>query len=119
MAKRLTNIPINLTEYPNSFKRQGAFPLEAYEVFNSIEDAENYARTNLIAYVGQKIVVSTETTTTFYVIKNEVGDLLEYYDASMLYTQEAIDGKLDEKSDEFDILIVDGGNATNAKNKDW
>ena len=33
MAKLLTGIPINLTEYPNSFKRQGAFPLEAYSIF--------------------------------------------------------------------------------------
>ena len=36
MAILNTNFPTNLTEYPNSFKRQGAFPLEAYSVFYDI-----------------------------------------------------------------------------------
>ena len=33
MAELLKNIPTYLTENPKSFKRQGAFPLEAYSVF--------------------------------------------------------------------------------------
>jgi hypothetical protein len=29
----------NITEYPNSFKRQGAFPLERYSLFDSLSSA--------------------------------------------------------------------------------
>lgn len=50
----------NITEYPNSFKRQGAFPLERYSLFNSVSDAETYASTNPIAYVGQPLVVVSD-----------------------------------------------------------
>ncbi len=42
----------NITEYPNSFKRQGAFPLERYSIFNTLTEAEAYAKSNPIAYVG-------------------------------------------------------------------
>ena len=68
-------LPDKLTEYPNSFKRQGAFPLERYSVFYAIaEDTEkgvqassayqealNYARNNPVAYIGQVISVVTVT----------------------------------------------------------
>lgn len=47
----------NITEYPNTFKRQGAFPLEQFEVFNSEAAASTYAQSNPVAYVGQKIVI--------------------------------------------------------------
>ena len=82
MAKLNTNIPTNLTEYPNSFKRQGAFPLEAYSVFYNKTEAEEYASSNPIAYVGQILtVISTEedgsTKVTHYSIINENGDLQE------------------------------------------
>ena len=49
-----------ITEYPNSFERQGAFPLERYSIFNSIEEAERYSRENPVAYVGQIIVVNKQ-----------------------------------------------------------
>jgi hypothetical protein len=103
MAEILKNIPTNLTEYPNSFKRQGCFPLEAYSVFyntfdnagnvttTALENAKNYAKTNAIAYVGQTLAVvdaafKTETVddkeveigtvneVTFYVIADKTGD---------------------------------------------
>ena len=81
MAKKLTNIPTNLTEYPNSFKRQGAFPLEAYEVFYSLEAAEQYAKGNNanagnIGYVGQTLKVVDGDSVKTYVIKDEKGTLL-------------------------------------------
>ena len=65
MAILNLKLPTNLTEYPNSFKRQGAFPLEAYSVFYAIHDesgavtttalqaAKDYAQNNPISYVGQ------------------------------------------------------------------
>ena len=96
-------LPTNLTEYPNSFKRQGSFPLEAYSVFYNIKDenneittlafdaAKNYATSNPIAYVGQILTVIDEIeipalegegtvvsqVATAYVIDNEAGDLKE------------------------------------------
>lgn len=50
----------NITEYPNTFKRQGAFPLERYSLFNTLADAQAYASSNPIAYVGQIITVVTQ-----------------------------------------------------------
>jgi hypothetical protein len=87
-------LPTNLTEYPNSFKRQGSFPLEAFSVFYDIVNeetkvvtttafaaAENYAKTNPIAYVGQILAVVKEEEgvkyVETYVIDNENGDLKE------------------------------------------
>lgn len=99
MAELLSKIPANLTEYPNSFKRQGCFPLEAYSVFyTSFEEvdgvktsvkqtakaaAEYYAANNGIAYVGQTLA-AVETTTdgtidsvTFWIIADATGTLQE------------------------------------------
>ena len=75
MAELLTGIPTNLTEYPNSFKRQGAFPLEAYSIFYNLETAKNYAKNNPIAYVGQIISVISNTDTAIYQIINTQGEL--------------------------------------------
>ncbi len=91
MAELLTKIPTNLTEYPNSFKRQGAFPLEAYSVFYATEDktafeaAQDYATNNGIAYVGQTLAVVTANAedsavvddVTFYIIADAAGTLQE------------------------------------------
>lgn len=89
MAEFISKIPGNLTEYPNAFKRQGAFPLEAYSVFTSVAEAETYAQTNPLAYVGQVIAVTYKTTETkeeqtitteharLYIIRTEAGELLE------------------------------------------
>lgn len=69
----------NLTEYPNSFKRQGAFPLERYSVFTALEGeggAKEYASSNPIAYVGQHIVVVENNQVAAYVIASEAGDLI-------------------------------------------
>ena len=77
MAKKVNPNLTNITEYPNSFKRQKAFPLERYSVFETYAAAENYARTNGVAYVGQTLAIpNTESNVCdFYIIKNEDGDL--------------------------------------------
>ena len=83
MAELLNKIPSNLTEYPNSFKRQGAFPLEAYSVFYTMDAARTYAASNPIAYVGQTLAVVTANATdptkvdsvVFYVIADAAGTL--------------------------------------------
>lgn len=74
MAKQLTGIPTNITEYPNSFKRQGAFPLEANEIFYSLEAAQKYVGGNDttfgdIAYVGQKVTVVENDKATLYIVQ--------------------------------------------------
>lgn len=66
----------NITEYPNSFKRQGAFPLERYSIFNTLTAAKEYAKSNPIAYVGQIITVVDAGGTSVYKINNEAGDLV-------------------------------------------
>ena len=66
----------NITEYPNSFKRQGAFPLERYSIFNTLTEAKAYAKSNPIAYVGQIITVVDAGGTSIYKINNEAGDLV-------------------------------------------
>lgn len=85
MAELLNRIPTNLTEYPNSFKRQGAFPLEAYSVFYTMADAEAYASTNAVSYVGQTLAVVTANaedasvvdSVTLYIIADAAGTLQE------------------------------------------
>lgn len=92
MAILNIKLPTNLTEYPNSFKRQGSFPLEAYSVFYSIQNedgsvtsalnaAKDYAKNNPISYVGQILAVvdvDAEGTSSVkvYKIENSNGDLL-------------------------------------------
>ena len=80
MAEFLKKIPTNLTEYPNSFKRQGAVPLEAYSVFYTKAEADTYAASDPLAYVGQTIAVALDDAVTLYVIDQnstlkEVGSL--------------------------------------------
>ena len=77
MANKInpTNIT-NLTEYPNSFKRQGAFPLERYSLFNTYDEAVAYASSNPIAYVGQMLVVADESSVTGYIISGTDGALV-------------------------------------------
>ena len=53
----------NISEYPNSFKRQKAFPLDRYSLFDSLSSAEEYALSNGLAYAGQIItIVDSETS---------------------------------------------------------
>lgn len=80
MAIKLTDIPLNLTEYPNSFKRQGAFPLEAYSLFYSLAAAQAYAKDNPIAYVGQLLGVVENESVTYYKIVDAAGNLKQLMD---------------------------------------
>lgn len=78
MAVLNTNFT-NLTTYPNSFSRQEPTPLEAHSLFTSKTDAENYAKNDPVAYVGQIIVVidATNKVCTPYVISDTTGTLGE------------------------------------------
>lgn len=62
-------------EFPLSMSRQDAFPLDKSSVFYSMSEAETYAQTSPLAYVGQHISVVDNGVSTAYQIKNEAGDL--------------------------------------------
>lgn len=51
-----------------SINRTNPLPLDANSVFETLLDAENYAKTNVLAYPGQIITVVDTTTVTAYVI---------------------------------------------------
>lgn len=57
-----------VSEYPNTFKRQANFPLDQSSVFYSYTEAEEYAKSNPIAYNGQIIAVSTDDSIGVYVL---------------------------------------------------
>ncbi|WP_294726827.1 hypothetical protein [uncultured Fusobacterium sp.] len=55
-------------ELPLGISRQVGAPIERFEVFYSLEEAQNYAKTSPLAYVGQtiKVVLENEKTVTLY-----------------------------------------------------
>ena len=59
-------------EFPMAFSRQDSFPLDKSSVY---ADAQTYAQTSPLAYVGQVIAVVVDGTATIYQIKNTAGDL--------------------------------------------
>ena len=90
---------INISEYPNTFVRQGAFPLERFSVFETLESAENYAKNDPRAYIGQQlVVVESETSTpSSFVISGTGGALVRMADTyDLTSASDNITGKLDE-----------------------
>ena len=71
--------------FPLNFRRGNPNPLDNSSVWGSITSAQNYAKTDPVAYVGQVLTVvedvtvgeTTVKTATAYVIDNEAGDLKE------------------------------------------
>lgn len=51
-----------------SINRTNPLPLDANSIFETLTDAENYAKTNVLAYPGQIITVVDTTAVTAYVI---------------------------------------------------
>lgn len=62
-------------EFPLAMQRQDAFALDPSEIWTSLEAAQNYAKTDPTAYVGQKIAVVVDGVATQYQILNTAGDL--------------------------------------------
>ena len=58
-----------------SMKRQDAFALDPTCVWPSLAEAQNYAKTNPTAYIGQVLSVVADGVATAYTIKNAAGDL--------------------------------------------
>ena len=112
-----------VSEYPNTFKRQANFPLDQSSVFYSYAEAEEYAKSNAIAYNGQIIAVSTDDSIGVYILypsaKSDYNfDLLElngttpygnwYVDTSEGTTVSLnIDLMLPIKADKYKVLVDD------------
>ena len=60
-----------ITEYPNTFKRQGSFPLDKSSKFKSLADAIDYAESSKIAYEGQIISVVENDNVNVYLLKRK------------------------------------------------
>lgn len=65
-----------INQVGNSYQRKSAVPLDYYSVFNTLQEARNYASSNPVAYVGQIITV-IENGIKNYSIININGDLEE------------------------------------------
>lgn len=75
MAINNTEKTFSNMEFPLAMKRQDAFALDPTSVWASLEEAQNYAKTNPTAYVGQVMAVVEAGASTVYQIKNTAGDL--------------------------------------------
>lgn len=64
-------------EFPLAMKRQDAFALDLTGVWPSLEAAEDYAKNNPTAYVGQHLSVVADGISTAYQIKDAAGNLEE------------------------------------------
>ena len=64
-------------EFPLAMKRQDDFALDPTGVWPSLEAAEDYAKNNPTAYVGQHLSVVADGISTAYQIKDTAGNLEE------------------------------------------
>ena len=107
----------NISEYPNSFKRQTAFPLDRYSLFDSLSSAEEYALSNGIAYAGQIITVvdnETSAVTTHKILTDgtlgQIDSTLSVSGSDYVSVTETSAGVQVSLND----LFLDGGNASGA-----
>ena len=64
MAINNTEKTLSNMEFPLAMKRQDAFALDPTSVWDSLAKAENYAKTNPTAYVGQVLSVVVDGVST-------------------------------------------------------
>lgn len=89
----------------NTTLRQNAFSLEYYDIFYSLKDAQDYATSNPLSYVGQRISVVDENNnfSKLYIIQDKTGVLREVGENSTSLSPEVI-----EKSDKILEITEDG-----------
>lgn len=70
---------------PMNISRGNPIPIDSTEVWYSLEDAQNYAKSGATAYVGQIIRVVDEAagSVTAYLITNIAGDLQNLSDSQI------------------------------------
>lgn len=87
-----------------SFSRALGQPLDASEVYYSLDAAEAYAKTSA-AYIGQKIVVIENGTVTHYSVEDAAGTLKEvgarYDDTALRKLIEDLDTKIGELPEKY------------------
>lgn len=85
-------------EFPLSIKRQDAFSVDPTEIWNSLAEAQEYAKNDPTAYIGQEFSVIVDGVATRYMIKNAAGDLAPAggVDAEAVATDDEVTELLDE-----------------------
>ena len=66
-----------INQVGNSYQRKSAVPLDYYSLFNTKAEAEAYAASNPVSYVGQVISYIDNNEVKVCVIENANGDLKE------------------------------------------
>lgn len=84
-------------EFPMAFSRQDGFPLDKTSVYGSLTEAETYAQTSPLAYVGQVLSVVVDGEATVYQIKDAAGTLEPLgADAMEVATDPEVEEMMDE-----------------------
>ena len=97
MAINHTTPHFAFMEFPMAFSRQDGFPLDKTSVYGSLTEAETYAKTSPLAYVGQVLSVVENDEAKAYQIKDTAGTL-EPLGADAVSV--ATDGEVEEMMDE-------------------
>lgn len=87
-------------EFPLTIKRQDAFSMDPTEIWPSLEAAQEYARNNPTAYVGQELAVIVNGEAQRYFIKNVAGDLEELGSGNINESSIASDAEVTEMLNE-------------------
>ncbi len=96
-----------INQVGNSYQRKSAVPLDYYSLFNTKAEAEAYAASNPVSYVGQVISYIHEGEVKVCVIANAEGLLKE------VGTKPVGDGKTIEVSAEGAIALLGAASAAN------
>ena len=93
-------LPMNIT-------RGNPIPIDNTSVWYSLQEAQEYARAGVTAYVGQRLSVVDENnnTTKVYVIANTTGDLIDISSGG-------------SSGIEDDTIILYGGSASEVLNEE-
>lgn len=101
----------NFMGLPMNIKRGNPMPLDTSEIWYSMSEMENYAKTGKTAYVGQILGLVTEAaegvepTATAYIITNTAGDLMEV-GAATIGDEKSIELYTDEVSGKKTLRLV-------------
>lgn len=96
-----------INQVGNSYQRKSAVPLDYYSLFNTKAEAEAYAASNPVSYVGQVISYIHEGEVKVCVIANTAGLLKE------VGTAPVGDGKTIEVSAEGAVALLGAASAAN------
>lgn len=75
MAINNTQNSFAYMEFPMAFSRQDSFPLDKTGIYGSLTEAQTYAQTSPLAYVGQVLAVVENGEAKQYQIKDTAGTL--------------------------------------------